>query len=435
VNGRTILLSSGALALIGLVALKGAANIYAPNLQPFADPSGTLKTFSAQGALDLSNPFFKELGTNGRSCSSCHVARDGWTVSPAHLQQRFQISNGQDPIFRPIDGANCPSADASTLEASSSAYSLLLNKGLIRMSLPVPAGAEFSIVAINDPYTCPETTSSHPALYRRPLPATGLRFVTAIMWDGREPNLKTQASNAILAHTQPAQLPDDEQLQQIVSFESSMFSAQSADNLVGSLSAHGGDGGPIFLSQESFYPGINPDGANAFTLFSSWARLAGSGSSTDAGRAAIARGEMLFNNRPMRITGVAGFNDIRSQSTVTGTCATCHNTPNVGSSSSFSMMNIGTDSPKADLPSYTVLCNDGTQVVTTDPGRALVTGKCADIGKVKIPGLRGLAARAPYFHNGTAITLTDVLNFYDQRFNMLLNEDEKADLITFLNSL
>lgn len=98
-------------------------------------------------------------------------------------------------------------------------------------------------------------------------------------------------------------------------------------------------------------------------------------------------------------------------------------------------MNIGTDSPKADLPSYTVLCTDGTQVVTTDPGRALVTGKGADIGKVKIPGLRGLAARAPYFHNGTAITLTDVLNFYDQRFNMLLNEDEKADLSAFLNSL
>ena len=55
-----------------------------------------------------------------------------------HLQQRFQITQGTDPVFRAVDGANCPSADVSTVEARSSAYSLLLNKGLIRM---VIAGA------------------------------------------------------------------------------------------------------------------------------------------------------------------------------------------------------------------------------------------------------------------------------------------------------
>ena len=99
------------------------------------------------------------------------------------------------------------------------------------------------------------------------------------------------------------------------------------------------------------------------------------------------------------------------------------------------MMDIGTSSPSPDLPSYTVLCNDGTQRVTTDLGRALVTGKCADLNKVKVPSLRGLAARAPYFHNGSSSTLLEVLNFYDQRFNMLLTDDEKADLVAFLDSL
>jgi len=118
-----------------------------------------------------------------------------------------------------------------------------------------------------------------------------------------------------------------------------------------------------------------------------------------------------------------------------GTCTTCHNAPNVGSDSLFAMMDIGTGSPKADLPSYLILCNDGTQRLTTDPGRAMVTGKCADMGKFKVPGLRGLAARAPYFHNGTAMTLMDVVNFYDQRFNMLLTNDEKADLVAFMNTL
>ena len=55
-------------------------------------------------------------------------------------------------------------------------------------------------------------------------------------------------------------------------------------------------------------------------------------------------------------------------------------------------------------------CNDGTFTVSTDPGRAMVTGKCADIGKFKVPSLRGLPARAPYFHNGSADTLMEVVN-------------------------
>jgi len=312
---------------------------------------------------------------------------------------------------------------------------MLLNKGLIRMTLPVPANAEFSIVTISDPYQCPETTADRPALYRRPLPSTNLRFLNGIMWDGREPDLQSQAKNATLVHAQPAQPPTDSQLQQIVSLETSLFTAQSEDGLAGNLSSQGARGGPVFLSQQPFYPGINSGAGfnpGVFTLYSNWTSVSGSDS---AARQAIARGEMLFNNRPMRITVVPGFNDVQGNSQVVGTCTSCHNAPNVGGDSSFAMMNIGTDAPKADLPSYVLLCNDGTQLLTTDPGRAMVTGKCADIGKVKVPGLRGLSARAPYFHNGTATTLIDVVNFYDQRFNMLLAADEKADLVAFLSTL
>ena len=65
----------------------------------------------------------------------------------------------------------------------------------------------------------------------------------------------------------------------------------------------------------------------------------------------------------------------------------------------------------------------------------MVTGKCADLNKVKVPGLRGLAARPPYFHNGSAASLLDVVNFYVQRFNMLMSDDQKADLVAFMNTL
>jgi cytochrome c peroxidase len=72
---------------------------------------------------------------------------------------------------------------------------------------------------------------------------------------------------------------------------------------------------------------------------------------------------------------------------------------------------------------------------TTDPGKALVTGLCGDLNRVKGPILRGLAARAPYFHNGAAQTLLQAVNFYNERFAMRLTERQKEQLVAFLSSL
>jgi cytochrome c peroxidase len=57
------------------------------------------------------------------------------------------------------------------------------------------------------------------------------------------------------------------------------------------------------------------------------------------------------------------------------------------------------------------------------------------VNRVKGPVLRGLAARAPYFHNGAAATLLDAVNFYDQRFEMKLTQEQKSQLVAFLNTL
>ena len=65
---------------------------------------------------------------------------------------------------------------------------------------------------------------------------------------------------------------------------------------------------------------------------------------------------------------------------------------------------------------------------------AMISGRCADVGKFKGPILRGLAARAPYFHNGSAATLEDVVEFYDHRFSIGLTAQEKADLAAFLEA-
>jgi cytochrome c peroxidase len=89
-----------------------------------------------------------------------------------------------------------------------------------------------------------------------------------------------------------------------------------------------------------------------------------------------------------------------------------------------------------DLPLYTLVKKaTGETTQTTDPGRAMITGKWADIGKFKGPILRGLPARAPYFHNGSAATPKDVVDFYNERFDIRLSPQEQADLTAFLRAL
>jgi cytochrome c peroxidase len=192
---------------------------------------------------------------------------------------------------------------------------------------------------------------------------------------------------------------------------------------------------------DSFPPSFhfNPFGTRfnpaIFDIFNAWT------DSYNPARASIARGQAVFNTKPINITGVAGVNDVLGIASLSGTCGTCHDTPNAGNHSFPAPLNIGVGDLTSPLdlsylPVFTLRNNTtGAVVQTTDPGRALITGLWADIGKVKGPILRGLAARAPYFHNGSAASLIDVVTFYDKRFNVGFTNQEKADLIAFLNSL
>jgi cytochrome c peroxidase len=425
--------------------------------------SGVVRSVNVNGALDLNNPFFKELGTNGRSCFSCHRPAQGWTITPESVQRRFEESRGLDPIFRTNDGSNCEGADASTLRKRRAAFSMLLTRGLIRIGLDVPTGAEFVIDSVDDPYYCGKALTGA-SLYRRVLPSTNLGFLTAVMSDGRESSATTsilqdlakQADDATTTHAQAALHLTAQEAQDIVTFETGLFTAQVRDRDAGSLRAYGASGGPVALSQEPFFIGINdPVGLNptgapfdpaAFTIFNAWGTIPGRRhGDEDRARRAIARGQQIFDTKPIVITGVAGLNNqtfpngVTVPEPFTGTCTTCHDTPNVGNHSVKAPLNIGlTDASRrtADMPLYTLRrLSNGDMVQTTDPGRAMITGKWADVGKFKGPILRALAARAPYFHNGFASTLDAVVDFYETRFAIGLTAQEKADLAAFLRAL
>jgi cytochrome c peroxidase len=430
------------------------------------NPSGTLRTITLDGGnLDLTNPFFQNLGANGRSCASCHVASTGWTISPAEVQDRFFTSLGLDPIFRTVDGSNSPNADISTFPARLRAFSMLVSKGVIRIGKPIPAGAEFELVGVDDPYGF--ASASELSLFRRPLPSTNLRFLTAVMWDGRESfaplgtspikssatpdqnasalfgDLKHQAIDATLTHAQAIVPPTDDMAEAIVRFELNLATAQQQLNRVGDLDNDGAHGGPAFLALQPFYVTINdvlgadvnglPFDAAAMTLYDAWA------GSRNRRQEAIARGAALFGATRIKITGVGGLNDDLGQPTILGSCTTCHDTPNVGNHSVALPIDIGLTDERfrtPDMPLYS-LRNLATGEVrkTTDPGRALLTGKWKDIGKFKGPVLRGLAARPPYFHNGMAADLRKAVDFYDTRFSIGFTEQEKQDLVAFLQAL
>jgi cytochrome c peroxidase len=432
----------------------GSAGPRIADLKDYPNNSGVARSFSPNGALDTRNPFFQNLGANGRSCVSCHRPDSGWTVTPAELQQRFAATGGLDPIFRLNDGSVSPLADVSSVDARREAFGMLLSKGLIRVGMGIPANAEFELVAVDDPYGW--ASSNELSLFRRPLPSANLRFLSAVMWDGRESaagatlqaDLIQQALDATQGHAQLVGRLTDQQLNDIVDFEMGLTSAQASDQAAGALDTQGAHGGAIHLSQENFFIGINdPLGGNptpepynpeAMTLFESWANLRGNPRQS-AGRGAVARGEQIFNSKPIVIEGVAGLNDNLKLPYIQGSCTLCHDSPNVGNHSVSAPLNIGTSDGSRrtpDLPLYTLRNKvTGQTRETTDPGRALISGLWQDIGKVKGPVLRNLAARPPYFHNGSAATLEDVVDFYDTRFSIGFTAQEKADLVAFLRSL
>ena len=470
---RPIGLLLAGLSLVSIPSLAGDTAL--PNMLRFANPTGYAATFSTTGKVDLTGPFFQSLGTNGRSCGSCHQPSDGWTITPEHVEHRFDASGGTDPIFRTVDGANAPELDVSTVEARRSAYSMLLTKGLIRVGIGMPTGpgVEFDLVAVDDPYG--HASAQDLSLFRRPLPATNLKFLSTVMWDGRETfkdpashdcvigttncfasipfDLADQSNAATLGHAQGAIPLSDGQRQAIVAFESALYTAQVFDVDAGELNARQAVGGPDYLSAQDSYFGENdaiagdyrtgaPFNATVFHIYDAWARFNASKAnehSRVAARAAVVRGQAIFNTRLINITDVKGLNDELSLNVISGTCTTCHDTPNAGNHSVPAPLDIGiADASRRtpDMPLYTLRnLQTGQMIQTTDPGRALLTGKWKDIGRFKGPTLRGLAARAPYFHNGFAADLAAVVDFYNTRFTLDLSDQEKSDLIAFLQTL
>lgn len=370
------------------------------------------------------NPYFEDLGTNGRRCVTCHRPAEGFSIRPDLTKLRFALTGGTDPLFRTNDGTNTPLADVSSVSKRLSASSMLLERGVIRVGIGVPTNAEFRLIAVDDPYHY--ATEAELSLFRRPLTASNLKFNSSLMWDGRETaatlalGLTSQAAGATRGHAAQPEPLAATTLDRIVNFESDLYQAQVLDKEAGRLTSEGGRGGPTALTTQEFVRGN-------FNIYDAWATLPNE-NGVNKVRASIARGQALFNlNR-----GGAS-------------CALfCHNAQNVGTNTRNAFFNIGVSKPelrKPEVPLYTFERINADPNApreirqTTDPGRALITGRWRDMDAFKVPNLRGLASRAPYFHDGSAKTLDEVVDHYEQQFNFVLTAQEQADLVAFLRSL
>jgi Cytochrome c peroxidase len=384
------------------------------NNHPMPNSGGESATFSAKGSVNLAGEYFKPQGANGQSCATCHIPEDAWSITPATLQRLFEETDGTHPVFNQID-ANNPNMDVSTKDARRTAYSMLLTRGVFRRGGAPRPNAEWELIAVEDPHGFANINQL--VHWRRSMPTINFATGSAtVNWDGgstvradQHAGLTNLATRLITERMQ-GQPATPEVIADIVDFQSSLVTAQLTVKEVGRLDSDGARGGPEALAAMKKEEG-------RFNLFDAWA------SDANPKRAQIARGQEVFNSI-----------NVSHRS-----CNVCHNSVNNGTNINNDLFDILTSSAEArtpDLPLYTFR-NKSTGEIRklTDAGQGNVTGRWEDLGLFKAPTLRGLAARAPYFHNGTAATLEDVVRHYENRFEFVFTDEERADLVAFLNAL
>jgi hypothetical protein len=294
-------------------------------------------------------------------------------------------------------------------------------------------------------------------------PETGNPVSMNIMSDAREPTLKTQAVEAAITHLQFNGKLNAQQLQQITDFEGQLYSAQVVSKLGGNLIE---PNGPLALGPENLFrekEGVlgNNVTAQVFPIGAAWKQLPRGSDPVENARnemrESVARGGDIFMFRTFWIRDVTHLNTVGLGNPTKRTCATCHGMHMMGMDVVNGWMDLGTmnlpwasevpQNPWAtrqpDMPLFKVTCSRshaphpflGRVIYTQDPGRALISGKCNDVGAVVMQQFRGLAARAPYFANGSAGTLRDLVDYYDRRFAIGYTTQEKQDLVNFMSVL
>lgn len=458
-----------------------------PERLDYPNQHGTLRLLLTGGPLDTrGHPFFQPLGVNGRACVTCHQPADSMSLSAHTARQRWDLTQGKDPLFAAIDGSNCPTLP----QAERASHSLLLTRGLFRIQRPWPTREwngrqivpDFTIDVVRDPNGCNSGPKYGPkagniSVYRRPRPLANMKYLLAVgfpfdpkqglslpldpdtgkpmsgnlMADNRAGNLRLQMDDASTTHLEFATRLSEAQITRITDFEKRVFAAQQISNVGGAVDTLGAEGGPAKLRDSE--PGqLGSIGQPVWSEFAAWENIPKAAAAKLspqqlAFRRSVARGAKVFRDKTFLITDSAGINSpIGFGNPVRNSCVFCHNMTQMGNDVAPGQVDLGTTTlPFADampdLPLFRITClraphpHYGRVFYTMDPGFALTTGRCADVGKITLQSMRGLAARAPYFSNGLAKDLRGVVDYYERRYSIGYTEQEKQDLVNLMSVL
>ena len=318
-------------------------------------------------------------GGNGRTCLTCHHEATG-TFSLSEAQDRYAENPG-DPLFRSIDSD----------DGTGASYHRLLDYGTMLVTVPLAPGV---VVADAPTATSVQLERSVPSTLNTPA------LDPVLMWDGRAPSLEAQALGAIQTHAQGTETPSAANLAKIADYEETLFSSKELKDYA--------SGGPA------------PTLPLGTTL-------------------AEQRGRLFFIDVPFDRPSLHGF------------CASCHSGPLLNTTNQYNPLQppgvristaLVSEINERNLPSRTYLfpVPGGTASVTSpDPGRALITGNIADVNTFKIPSLRNIKNTGPYFHDGSARTLVDVVNQY-QKFvifftGLSFTQEELGDMVAYMKIL
>ena len=343
--------------------------------------AGTLNPFDLVfdgNIADAIEFFTPHEGGNGRSCATCHRPEDNFALTPATVEARYQAwqarlrrdSTADDPLFRSID-ADDFDRDFTTLRT----------KALVRVVLPLPP----NVALADDP------TATSVSVWRAVPTVVNASMTAPFQADGRLETLSEQALSAMRAHSEITRDPKQRVLRQLASFQEHLFSSARVRNVARALAAG--------TSAPHPDPPLNPlekDGRATFRQFCV---------SCHGGPTQTVNTDGQFLPVPQRgplPTGAQAFVNIFVQ------------TPRP--------IPFFDGLPTVNLRDRTyMVTQDGTQrtLVTSDPGRGLITGDAREFGRFDVPTLFGVARTAPYFHDNSAATLADVVRHYQALFELL----------------
>jgi cytochrome c peroxidase len=357
------------------------------------------------------------LSGNGRACADCHMAADHFQLSPANVEARFQLLQWQrrhhpqadDPLFRPIDAD-----DFRSNGDNASDFSNLRANGLVRITLPLPP-----TIRLIDPATNAVSSETFVDVWRM-VPSVNNVALTGPdgsipVWprdpnasggyqlDARLATLQEQATGALANHAQIQEPPPQQLLDDLSAFQRTLFTNHRIRAVADAIR----EGAPL-PDPDPHLTELEQQGKAVFTRACSQCH-GGPGQSTPV--FPVNRFSTISSQcpRPLDTATPARFAFAACPPRLVRNARTYEIT-----------LSLPTQTPTGVIPVGAKM-----RRTSSDPGRALLTGFVGGPGpdddwdKFDVPGLHGIHATAPYFHNNSAATLEDVVDHYVQFFKRI----------------